>query len=165
MAESIDWWMAIYHRIEDIISENNYKSCTIVSPGRRFKRMVYQLDMNGTQIIKVIDRDPYLSEYYKMFNFITADAVFDEIPIEGDVVISFHAEKHYPIAYQNELVLLDLQPNKPIEGREEEGFLTSNCTTEEHFKNVVERYQFGGYEYMIEDQKGCDNYVLLHIRN
>lgn len=157
--------MAIYHKVTDIIQENEYKSCTIVGPGRRWKRMTYQLDVCDMNIIKIIDKDPYLDDFYKMFNFIKADAVFDSIPIEGDVLISCHAEKYYPLQYKNHIAILDTQPNKPIEGREIEGFMTSNCTTEEHFDNVVERYEFGGYEYMIENEKGCDNYVLLHIQN
>lgn len=160
----IDWWMAIYHRIVQIMDENNYQSCTLVGPGRRWKRMAYHL-CEHKQIIKVIDRDPYLYDFYGMFKFIDGDVIFDEIPLEGDVVISCHAEKHYPITSQNQIVILDTQPNKPIEGREIEGFMTSNCTTEEHFNNIVERYEFGGYEYMIENEKGCDNYVLLHIQN
>jgi len=165
MAESIDWWKSIYYRIEDIIAENNYSSCTIVSPGRRFKRMIYLLHLYNKQIIKIIDKDLYLQEYYKMFNFIEGDAVFDNIPMEGDLVISCHAEKHYPIYYKNHIAILHTQPNKPTEGREIEGWLPSNCTTEEHFDNVVERYEFGGYDYVMENQKGRDNFVLLHIQN
>ena len=168
MAEIIDWWLIIFHRIAEIMDENDYKTCTIVGPGRRWKRPIYTLAIDcDLQILKIVDKDPYVEEWYVGHNFICADAVFDEIPIEGDVLISFHGEKYYPLHYKNHIVILDTQPNKPIEGREVEGFMTSNCTTEEHFQdqNIVERYEFGGYEYMIEDQKGCDNYVLLHIKN
>lgn len=165
MAESLNWWLAIYYRVEDIMAQNDYKSCTIVSPGRRFKRMIYLLHLYDREILKIIDKDPYLEDFYKMFKFFNDDAIFGDVPLEGDVVISCHAEKHYPINYKNHIAILHTQPNKPTEGREIEGWLPSNCTTEEHFDNVVERYEFGGYDYMIENEKGRDNFVLLHIQN
>lgn len=92
----IDWALdyQIRKQIEDyllkLVIDNDYKTATVIAPGRKWKDFVEQL-ADIVLIDKIYDKDPGLEDWCTI-----ADPIFDDVDINTDVTITLHGEKLYP---------------------------------------------------------------------
>ena len=78
--------------IKIIINEYGFKECTIIGPGKAWENFVY--DLNDMINIKhIYDKDPALKY---TIPYTVADAIFDDVEVSDQLILSLHAEKHYP---------------------------------------------------------------------
>lgn len=86
----IDYEQLVTKFLKSYIVGNQFQSATVIAPGDRWAASALELKRYVT-VDDVYDKDPQLQMSYTQ-----ADAIFDDIQINSDVIVTFHGEKLYP---------------------------------------------------------------------
>ena len=82
------------------------KTATIIGPGRK-----WNYNSLPVEIVQIIDYDPY----HPAENYECKDAIFDNINIKGDIIITLSGEKMYPptrkYLHSPHIMVIDTQPH------------------------------------------------------
>lgn len=108
----------INNYIRMLVRENGWKTCTLFAPGQYYHLM----EDIGCEVVQIVDYDKFLH----IRDYEVKDCIFDEIDVKGDVIITLHGEKMYPVnrKYPNHdhVIVLDTMPHN------------GTCTGPEHFE-------------------------------